>query len=48
MNLGKLIVDVGTLVARQCDKFVAKTCPEYPKDKLEKIIRYFTSMIHIL
>jgi len=38
-TLGKLVVDVGLLVAKQCDRFVTKHCPSYPSTKLYDIIK---------
>jgi len=35
---GKLVVDVGLLVAKQCDELVHKKCPNYPTTKLFDII----------
>lgn len=37
--LGQLIVDVGILVARQCDKHVQKKLPEFHGITLEQVIR---------
>lgn len=37
--LGQLIVEVGTLVAWQCDAYVHRRCPGYPPHKLERIVR---------
>jgi isopenicillin N synthase-like dioxygenase len=37
--LGRLIVDVGLLVARQCDVYVRSRCSTYPELRLYKIIR---------
>jgi len=38
MSLGKLIVDVGALVARQCDRYVSSKLPEYPESYLERVV----------
>eukprot|EP01111_Echinosteliopsis_oligospora_P015999 TRINITY_DN6510_c0_g1_i1.p1 TRINITY_DN6510_c0_g1~~TRINITY_DN6510_c0_g1_i1.p1 ORF type:complete len:378 (-),score=86.83 TRINITY_DN6510_c0_g1_i1:16-1149(-) len=38
-ELGKLIVDVGLLLALQCDQFVHKKCGSYPSTKLHDIIK---------
>lgn len=38
MNLGHLIVTVGTQVAKHCDQYVEKRCPSYEKGKLARII----------
>lgn len=37
-SLGQLIVDVGMLVAQQCDGYVRKTCGSYEQGKLHRII----------
>ena len=37
-SLGQLIVDVGMLVAQQCDGYVKKTCGAYEAGKLHRII----------
>jgi isopenicillin N synthase-like dioxygenase len=37
-ELGNIIVSVGKLVARQCDRYVNSKCPSYPTNKLETII----------
>ena len=34
LNLGRLIVDVGKLVAKQCDRYVKQKMPEYEATKL--------------
>lgn len=39
MNMGKLLVDVGLLIAKQCDIFVKKQCPAFEEGKLERIVR---------
>jgi isopenicillin N synthase-like dioxygenase len=39
LNIGRLIVDVGLLIARQCDRFVKSKCETYEDGKLERIIR---------
>jgi len=39
LNMGRLLVDVGMLIAKQCDLFVKKHCPSYDDGKLENIIR---------
>ena len=38
-RLGQLIVDVGTMVARQCDAYIKKKTPTYADNKLTNIIR---------
>lgn len=38
-TLGQLIVQVGLLIAYQCDNYVKKQCPSYEDGKLERIIR---------
>ena len=38
-SLGQLIVDVGMLVAQQCDGYVRKTCGSYEQGKLHRIIK---------
>ena len=38
MNLGKLIVDVGKLVAKQVDRYIASKCTTYEANKLFRII----------
>lgn len=38
-DMGGLIVEVGALVARQCDSYVSRMCPAYPPNRLEKIVR---------
>jgi len=37
-NLGKLIIDVGILVAYQCDLYVKKCVPSYPEGRLARLI----------
>lgn len=37
-SLGVIMVEVGQLVARQCDAYVHRMCPTYPADALEKVI----------
>lgn len=37
--LGQLVVRVGMLVGRQCDRYVQKQCPEYEDFKLFEVIR---------
>jgi len=37
-DMGKMIVDIGILLARHCDKYVHDVLPTYPLDKLSKII----------
>ena len=37
-KLGTLIVNVGKLVARQCDRYVSSKCKDYTPKKLENII----------
>jgi hypothetical protein len=37
-ELGRIIVSVGILVARQCDRFIASRCSSYPSHKLQHII----------
>eukprot|EP01090_Pellita_catalonica_P015373 TRINITY_DN415_c0_g1_i5.p1 TRINITY_DN415_c0_g1~~TRINITY_DN415_c0_g1_i5.p1 ORF type:complete len:269 (+),score=54.58 TRINITY_DN415_c0_g1_i5:52-858(+) len=38
-DLGRLMVQIGTLVAQQCDKYVKQECPTFqPENYLEKII----------
>ena len=39
MNLGKLMVDTGSYVAKQCDSYVHKVNPNYPLDKLYTICK---------
>eukprot|EP01112_Ceratiomyxa_fruticulosa_P007791 TRINITY_DN2025_c0_g1_i1.p1 TRINITY_DN2025_c0_g1~~TRINITY_DN2025_c0_g1_i1.p1 ORF type:complete len:358 (+),score=72.30 TRINITY_DN2025_c0_g1_i1:111-1184(+) len=39
MNLGQLIVDVGLLVAMQCDRYVASKFPGYPANQLADVIK---------
>ncbi|KAK5577729.1 hypothetical protein RB653_002676 [Dictyostelium firmibasis] len=39
MELGQTIVNVGQLVARQCDKYTVKQCEDYKPDTLETIIK---------
>lgn len=36
--LGQLIVSVGKLVAKQCDIYTKKECPEYESDRMSRII----------
>ncbi len=36
--LGQIIVQVGKLVARQCDSFVHSKCASYPENSLENVI----------
>jgi len=38
-TLGKLVIDVGLLIAKQCDKYVSKHCKGYPTDKLFNTIK---------
>jgi hypothetical protein len=38
-TLGRIMVEVGVLVAKQCDTFVHSNCSAYPSNKLETIIR---------
>jgi len=38
-TLGKLVVDVGLLLAKQCDRHVSKQCKGYPANKLYDIIK---------
>jgi len=38
-RMGELVVEVGALVALQCDAFVRKEIPSYPEHKLHKIIK---------
>ncbi|KAL4100454.1 hypothetical protein PRIC1_008246 [Phytophthora ramorum] len=38
MKLGQLIVDMGVLVAQQCDTFVESKCPAYERGKLHRVI----------
>lgn len=38
-TLGQIIVSVGTLVAAQCDAYVASQCPTYPANMLQNIIQ---------
>jgi isopenicillin N synthase-like dioxygenase len=38
-ELGRVMVEVGALVAKQCDSHVAKLCPGYTHRKLETVIR---------
>uniref|UniRef100_A0A7S2QT45 Non-haem dioxygenase N-terminal domain-containing protein n=1 Tax=Norrisiella sphaerica TaxID=552664 RepID=A0A7S2QT45_9EUKA len=38
MNMGKLVVKVGTMVAAQCDKFVSSKCKTYEKNRLYRMI----------
>lgn len=55
--VGQLIVDVGTLVARQCDAYVKKRTPSYRDNYLENVIKtslsckarllhYFSTPVH--
>jgi hypothetical protein len=37
-ELGQIIVDVGILVAKACDRYVHSKCPTYPSTKMEDII----------
>jgi len=37
-NLGRLVCDVGVLVAHQCDRYVQKCHPSYTPGKLERIM----------
>jgi isopenicillin N synthase-like dioxygenase len=37
--LGQLMVEVGLLVAKQCDSFVKSQLPTYPNDRLHNIIK---------
>lgn len=37
-EVGQIIVHVGTLLAKQCDRYVHSQCPSYPPDALEKVI----------
>jgi isopenicillin N synthase-like dioxygenase len=37
-TLGQLIVEVGKLVAKQCDSFVHAKCNSYPRNSLETVI----------
>lgn len=37
-ELGQLIVSVGKLVAKQCDKFILSNCPTYNPHHLEEIV----------
>ena len=37
--LGQMIVDVGLLVAKQCDTYVRKECGEYEQGRLSRIIK---------
>eukprot|EP01087_Luapelamoeba_hula_P008758 TRINITY_DN2214_c0_g1_i1.p1 TRINITY_DN2214_c0_g1~~TRINITY_DN2214_c0_g1_i1.p1 ORF type:complete len:282 (+),score=45.06 TRINITY_DN2214_c0_g1_i1:319-1164(+) len=39
LDMGRLLVDVGLLVARQCDKFVEKRCTGIVPSKLHSIIK---------
>jgi len=43
-SLGKLMVEVGSLVATQCDKYVVHNHSHYKPDRMQKIIR--TSRAH--
>ena len=38
-SLGQIIVHVGELVAKQCDKFVHSSSPSYPPNLLQRVIR---------
>jgi len=38
LGMGRLIVDVGTLVAKQCDRYVAKMVPNYAQARLQTIV----------
>jgi len=38
-EVGKLVVEAGLLLAKQCDALVHKKCPSYPADKLYNIIK---------
>jgi len=38
-SLGRLIVDVGVLVAHQCDKFASKYKPTYNDNRLETVLK---------
>ena len=40
LEAGQLLHEVGILVARCCDSYVAKCCPGYEPNKLEKILRH--------
>ena len=37
--MGQIIVHVGELLAKQCDKFVHANCPSYAPDLLHRVIR---------
>jgi hypothetical protein len=37
-TLGRLIVEVGILVSKQCDMYVRKNCASYPEKKLASIV----------
>eukprot|EP00299_Pterocystis_sp_00344_P009784 c4228_g1_i1.p1 GENE.c4228_g1_i1~~c4228_g1_i1.p1 ORF type:complete len:359 (-),score=86.90 c4228_g1_i1:18-1094(-) len=36
---GQLMVEVGQLIAKQCDRYVSSLCPTYEANKLERIIQ---------
>jgi isopenicillin N synthase-like dioxygenase len=38
-SLGSLIVEVGLLIAKQCDQYIKKKCSSYPENKLFNIIK---------
>lgn len=38
-DLGKLIVSVGLLVSKQCDRYIKKKCPSYREGKLHHIVQ---------
>jgi hypothetical protein len=37
-DLGRLMVSIGILIARQCDKYVSSICPTYPQHLLSRVI----------
>lgn len=39
MELGSMMREVGILIAKQCDKYVATQCPEYKTGTIENVIR---------
>jgi len=43
--MAKIMMEVGVLLAKQIDKLVNKELPQYPKGKLEEVIRNGTGHI---
>ena len=37
--MSKIMISVGTMVAKQIDELAHKQCPTYPKNKLQDVIR---------